>query len=47
MCRPGAAWLLAPYIAWLCFAAFLNFQIDQANPNAETLVPAAASTQIS
>lgn len=45
--RKAAAWLLAPYIAWLCFAAFLNFQIDQANPNAETLVPAAASTQIS
>lgn len=45
--RRSAAWLLAPYIAWLAFAAVLNFQIDQANPNAETLVPAAASTQIS
>ena len=44
--RRAAAWLLAPYILWLCFAALLNFQIDQRNPNAETLVPAAASTQI-
>lgn len=44
--RKAAAWLLVPYLAWLCFAAFLNFQIDRANPNAETLVPAAASTQI-
>jgi tryptophan-rich sensory protein len=44
--RKAAAWLLLPYIAWLGFAAFLNFQIDQANPKAEALVPAAASTQI-
>jgi len=44
--RKAAAWLLAPYIAWLCFATALNFQIDQRNPEAETLVPGAASTQI-
>lgn len=44
--RKAAAWLLVPYIAWLCFAAVLNFQIDQRNPDAETLVPSAASTQI-
>ena len=44
--RKAAAWLLVPYIAWLGFAAVLNFQIDQRNPSAETLVPAAASTQI-
>jgi translocator protein len=44
--RKAAAWLLLPYIAWLGFAAFLNFQIDQANPDAEALAPAAASTQI-
>lgn len=44
--RKAAAWLLVPYILWLCFAALLNFQIDQRNPDAETLVPAAASTQI-
>lgn len=44
--RKAAAWLLVPYMAWLAFAAILNFQIDQRNPGAETLVPAAASTQI-
>ena len=44
--RKAAAWLLVPYMAWLAFAAILNFQIDQRNPDAETLVPAAASTQI-
>ena len=44
--RKAAAWLLVPYMAWLCFAAILNFQIDQRNPDAETLVPSAASTQI-
>ena len=44
--RKAAAWLLVPYMIWLSFAAILNFQIDQRNPDAETLVPAAASTQI-
>ncbi|WP_332816727.1 TspO/MBR family protein [Sphingopyxis sp.] len=44
--RRAAAWLLVPYMAWLTFAAILNFQIDERNPDAETLVPAAASTQI-
>lgn len=44
--RKAAAWLLLPYMAWLAFAAVLNFQIDQRNPDAETLVPHAASTQI-
>jgi len=44
--RKAAAWLLVPYMVWLSFAAILNFQIDQRNPDAETLVPAAASTQI-
>lgn len=44
--RKAAAWLLVPYMAWLSFATILNFQIDQRNPDAETLVPAAASTQI-
>lgn len=44
--RKAAAWLLVPYMVWLSFAAILNFQIDQRNPDAETLAPAAASTQI-
>jgi len=44
--RKAAAWLLVPYMIWLGFAAILNFQIDQRNPDAEALVPHAASTQI-
>lgn len=44
--RKAAAWLMVPYLAWLCFAATLNWQFDQLNPNAETLVVPAASTQI-
>lgn len=45
--RKGAAWLLVPYLAWLCFAGVLNYQIDQLNPNAETLVPGSSTSQIS
>ncbi|MBH9536298.1 TspO/MBR family protein [Novosphingopyxis sp. YJ-S2-01] len=44
--RPLAAWLMVPYLAWLCFAAILNFQIDRLNPDAETLYAPAARTQI-
>lgn len=29
--RPLAGWLLAPYVAWLCFAAYLNFEIWRLN----------------
>ncbi|WP_439486163.1 TspO/MBR family protein [Blastomonas fulva] len=36
--RPLAAWLMVPYLAWLCFASVLNKQIDTLNPNAENLV---------
>lgn len=32
--RPLAAWLLAPYLAWVCFAAVLNWQFVQLNPDA-------------
>jgi len=35
--RTLAAWLMVPYLAWLCFAAILNKQIDTLNPDAETL----------
>ncbi|MFM6853980.1 MAG: TspO/MBR family protein [Sphingopyxis sp.] len=45
--RAAAAWLMVPYLCWLSFAAILNFQIDQRNPDAETLVPPAASANIS
>jgi tryptophan-rich sensory protein len=44
--RPLAAWLMVPYLVWLCFAALLNLEIDQKNPDAETLVVGATSTQI-
>ena len=45
--RKGAAWLMVPYLAWLCFAAVLNYQIDRLNPNAETLVPGSSTSQMS
>ena len=44
--RATAAWLMLPYLAWLCFAAYLNWDILNRNPNAETLVAPAASTNI-
>lgn len=44
--RPRAAGLMIPYLAWLCFAAWLNYRIDVLNPDAETLAPARASTQV-
>ena len=44
--RRIAAVLLIPYLAWLIFAAFLNFEIVARNPNAETLVPGASATDI-
>ncbi|MEQ1687504.1 MAG: TspO/MBR family protein [Sphingopyxis sp.] len=44
--RVGAAMLMLPYLAWLCFAAFLNIRIDAQYPDAETLVPPAASARV-
>lgn len=44
--RVGAALLMLPYLAWLCFVATFNFQIDARYPDAETLVPPAASANI-
>ena len=45
--RRGAAWLMVPYLAWLCFAAGLNHDFDRLNPDAEMLVPGSVTTQIS
>ena len=40
--RPLAAWLMVPYLVWISFAGVLTWRIGQLNPDAETLVPAAA-----
>lgn len=45
--RRVAGWLMLPYLAWLVFAASLNFEIMRLNPGAETLVVPALRTQIS
>ena len=44
--RKAAGVLMLPYLAWLCFAAFLNYQIIQLNPDAETLAPPDGSADI-
>ncbi|MEA3542040.1 MAG: TspO/MBR family protein [Pseudomonadota bacterium] len=44
--RRLAGVLLLPYLAWLAFAAFLNFEIGRLNPEAETLVAPALKTQV-
>jgi translocator protein len=44
--RVVAAWMLVPYMVWLSLALLLNYQIDAANPDAETFVPPAASVTI-
>ena len=44
--RPLAAALMLPYLAWIVFAAALNWSILQRNPNADRVAPAAVSTQI-
>lgn len=44
--RRTAALLMLPYLAWLCFAAYLNHEIDVLNPSASALAPSHASTQI-
>lgn len=33
--RKRAAWLMVPYLAWICFAAGLNWEIWQLNPQAD------------
>jgi tryptophan-rich sensory protein len=44
--RSAAALLLLPYLAWLLFAAALTYQIMVLNPDAGSLVPGPASTDI-
>ena len=44
--RKGAAILLVPYLAWLCFAFVLLYQINELNPNPGSLVPSRSVDQI-
>lgn len=44
--RTAAAWLMVPYLGWLCFAAILNWEIIRLNPDAEGLVVEPGGTQI-
>ena len=44
--RAAAAWLMVPYLAWICFAGALTWGIHRLNPDADGLVPGAVSTQI-
>lgn len=44
--RALAGLILYPYFGWLIFAALLNFQIVQLNPNAERLEPGPRSIDI-
>ena len=44
--RQGAALLLLPYLAWLCFAGVLNYQFIVANPDGGPRVEGAAETRV-
>ncbi len=44
--RRVAAWLMVPYMAWLCLAGALNWEIGRLNPDAERVVKAAAASQV-
>jgi tryptophan-rich sensory protein len=44
--RMGAAILMIPYLAWICYAGFLLYRINELNPDASHIVPARSSDQI-
>ena len=46
MIRKVAGMLLLPYLGWLIFAGFLNYEIMRLNPNAEAPSPDAGAAEI-
>jgi tryptophan-rich sensory protein len=44
--RRAAGLLLLPYLCWLVFASYLNYEIGRLNPDAESLGKPALQTQI-
>lgn len=44
--RPVAGLLLVPYLAWICFAAFLNWQFVVLNPSAEQWQGSGAAVRV-
>ena len=44
--RRSAGLMMLPYLAWLCFAGALNWEIIRLNPNADGLVVRHGGTQI-
>ncbi len=44
--RKIAGWLFVPYLAWLCVATALNYDIRRLNPGADGLVLDGSGTQI-
>ncbi|HEU0134418.1 MAG TPA: TspO/MBR family protein [Allosphingosinicella sp.] len=44
--RRSAGLLMLPYLAWLCFAATLTWQIGTLNPGASELAPGGITTDI-
>ncbi|WP_375196090.1 TspO/MBR family protein [Sphingobium sp.] len=44
--RRAAGLLLLPYLCWLAFASYLNYEIGRLNPDAESLGKPALQTQI-
>lgn len=44
--RQAAAWLMVPFLAWLTFAAALNWGVHQLNPDAERVAPGGRTTQM-
>ena len=45
--RTAAAWLMVPYLVWLCYAGMLNLGIWRLNPDASArLVPDGSVTQM-